>query len=283
MISTVGVAGAGTMGHGIAQAFAQAGCAVVLFDQAPEALERARAAIARSLGKLAEKQVITPADRDAALGRVVFAEALSRLADVDFVVEAIAESADAKAGLFASLDQLVRPDVILASNTSSIPIRRLAAATTRPDRVIGMHFMNPVPLMPLVEVVRGRDSAAATVEATMALCRRLGKTPVESADRPGFIANRVLMPMINEAVFALAEGVGSAEAIDTVMQLGMKHPMGPLALADLIGLDVCAAIMDVMAEGLDDRKYAPAPLLRAKVASGHLGRKSGRGFHEYSH
>ena len=283
MIQAVGVVGAGTMGHGIAQAFAQAGCDVVLHDASPAALERARIAMTRSLDKLVEKQVISPADREAALARITCAPALSDLRGVDFAVEAIVESEAAKAELFAALDRLVGPDVLLASNTSSIPIGRLAAATTRADRVIGMHFMNPVPLMPLVEVVRGPATSPATLEATMALCRRLGKTPVESADRPGFIANRILMPMINEAVRALAEGVGSAEAIDAVMTIGMRHPMGPLGLADLIGLDVCVAIMDVMAEGLGDRKYAPAPLLREKVAAGQLGRKTGQGFYSYAH
>jgi 3-hydroxybutyryl-CoA dehydrogenase len=282
MIRAVGVAGAGTMGHGIAQSFAQAGYDAVLYDNSTQALDHAMRAIARSLDKLVEKGVVAAPDRDATLARVSVADRLDALRSADFFVEAIPESADAKTALFSAVDRIVAPGVILASNTSSIPIARLAAATSRPGCVIGMHFMNPVPLMPLVEVVRARDTTPETLATTMALCERLGKTPVESRDVPGFIANRILMPMINEAVLALSEGVASAEAIDTVMKLGMRHPMGPLALADLIGLDVCVAIMDVMAQGLGDRKYAPAALLREKVAAGELGRKSGQGFYKYT-
>jgi 3-hydroxybutyryl-CoA dehydrogenase len=281
MIHTVAVAGAGTMGSGIAQAFAQSGHDVLLYDASTEAVDRARRAIEKSLAKFVEKGQISDDDRDAALARLRPAAALGQLATVDFLVEAIIESEEAKRALLVSLDSLLRPAVIFASNTSSIPISTLAAATRRPDRVVGMHFMNPVPLMPLVEVVRGTSTSDETVATTISLCHELGKTPVESADRPGFIANRVLMPMINEAVHALAEGVASAESIDTVMKLGMRHPMGPLALADLIGLDVCVAIMDVMASGLGDQKYAPAMLLREKVAAGELGRKTGKGFYEY--
>jgi 3-hydroxybutyryl-CoA dehydrogenase len=281
MIRTVAVAGAGTMGGGIAQAFAQSGHDVLLYDSSTAALDRAQRAIETSLAKFVGKGELSVVDRDAALARLRPAGAIGQLVTADFFVEAILESEDAKRDLLASVDVLLRPSVVLASNTSSIPISTLAVATGRPDRVIGMHFMNPVPLMPLVEVVRAQTTSDATVMTTIALCRALGKTPVESADRPGFIANRVLMPMINEAVLALAEGVASAESIDTVMKLGMRHPMGPLALADLIGLDVCVAIMDVMARGFGDHKYAPARLLREKVAAGELGRKTGQGFYVY--
>jgi 3-hydroxybutyryl-CoA dehydrogenase len=281
-IQTVGVVGAGTMGAGIAQSFAQAGFRVLLHDADPGAIDRARRAAGESLAKFVDKGTVTVADRDAAIGRIVPAAAFDALAPAGFVVEAIVEHEARKCAVFAAADRLVQPGVILASNTSSIPVARLAGATSRPDRVVGMHFMNPVPLMPLVEIVRGTATSDDTVQTTMAICRRLGKTPVESADRPGFIANRILMPMINEAVHALMDGVGSVEAIDAVMTLGMRHPMGPLALADLIGLDVCAAIMDVMAAGLGESKYAPAPLLRQMVADGRLGRKAGRGFYEYA-
>ena len=283
MIYTVAVAGAGTMGGGIAQAFAQSGHDVLLYDASTAALDRARRAIETSLAKFVEKGEISDDERDAALARLRPAATIGQLVTADFFVEAIIESAGPKRELLASLDRLLRPTAILASNTSSIPISTLAAATRRPDRVIGMHFMNPVPLMPLVEVVRGKATSDETVATTVTLCQALGKTPVESADRPGFIANRVLMPMINEAVHALADGVASAESIDMVMKLGMRHPMGPLALADLIGLDVCVAIMDVMAAGLGDQKYAPASLLREKVTAGQLGRKTGKGFYEYAH
>jgi 3-hydroxybutyryl-CoA dehydrogenase len=281
MIRTVAVAGAGTMGGGIAQTFAQSGHDVLLYDSSTAALDRARRGIEKSLAKFVERGELSEVDRDAALARLRPAGAMGQLVTADFFVEAIVEAEEAKCELLTSIDALLRPAVVLASNTSSIPISTLAAATGRPDRVIGMHFMNPVPLMPLVEVVRAHATSDATVATTIALCRALGKTPVESADRPGFIANRVLMPMINEAVHALAEGVASAESIDTVMKLGMRHPMGPLALADLIGLDVCIAIMDVMARGFGDQKYAPAQLLREKVAAGDLGRKTGKGFYVY--
>jgi 3-hydroxybutyryl-CoA dehydrogenase len=280
-IRTVGVVGAGTMGNGIAQVFAQAGFHVRLVDAAPAALDRARTTIERSLDKFVEKGRLSPGDRDAALARLTSAGELDALAAVDYVVEAIVEDVGAKRELFARLDRTTRPDVILSSNTSSISITLLGAATKRPDKVLGMHFMNPVPLMALVELIRGQATSSETMETASALCGRLGKTAVEAADYPGFIANRVLMPMINEAVYALMEGVGTAEAIDTVMKLGMNHPMGPLALADLIGLDVCLAILNVLHEGLGDPKYRPCPLLRRTVAAGHLGRKTGRGFYQY--
>ena len=280
-IHRIGVVGAGTMGNGIAQVFAQAGFDVQLVDAAASALDRARATIEKSLAKLVEKQKIQPADRDAALGRLATGTTIDALAGADYVIEAIFEDLDAKRGLFARLDQITRPGVVLASNTSSISITALGAATTRADRVLGMHFMNPVPLMTLVELIRGQATSAESMLVAANLCVRLNKTAVEAADYPGFIANRILMPMINEAIFALMEGVGTAEAIDTVMKLGMHHPMGPLTLADFIGLDVCLAILDVLHDGLGDPKYRPCPLLRRMVAAGQLGRKSGQGFYKY--
>jgi len=281
MVKTVGVIGAGTMGSGIAQSFAQAGFSVRLVDVSPSMLDRARTSIDRSLAKFVEKGKLSAADRDAVLGRLSTGPAMSTLADVDYLVEAIVEDRDAKRSLFTELDALVRPDAIFASNTSSIPIGTLADATRRPDRVLGMHFMNPVPLMVLVEVIRGARTSDGSMKVAFDLCAALGKTPVESADRPGFIANRVLMPMINEAIYAVMEGVGTPEAVDTVMKLGMNHPMGPLTLADFIGLDVCLAIMRVLRDGLGDAKYTPCPLLERMVAEGKLGRKSGVGFYKY--
>jgi len=280
-LKTVGVLGAGTMGNGIAQVFAAAGFDVRLQDISPMALERAVKAITTSLDKFVEKGRMTAEDRDAAVARVSTSTTLDPFADVDYVVEAATEQVDTKRALFASLDTIARPNVILSSNTSSISITTLGAATRRPDRVLGMHFMNPVPLMTLVELIRGQATSAEAMTIASELCGRLGKTGVEAADYPGFIANRILMPMLNEAMFAAMEGVGTPEAIDAVMKGGMAHPMGPLALADFIGLDVCLAIMEVLHQGLGDPKYRPCPLLRRMVAAGQLGRKSGQGFYRY--
>ena len=280
-ITRIGVIGAGTMGNGIAQVFAQSGYEVRLCDAVPAALDKAKTTIEKSLGKFVEKGKLSAADRDAALGRLTTGDRLETLADVDYVVEAIAESVDVKRTVFRELDVITRPGVILSSNTSSISITVLGAATKRPDRVLGMHFMNPVPLMTLVELIRGQATSPDSMQVATALCTRLGKTAVEAADYPGFIANRILMPMINEAIYAVMEGVGTPEAVDTVMKLGMNHPMGPLTLADFIGLDVCLAILNVLHDGLGDPKYRPCPLLRRMVAAGHLGRKTGRGFYQY--
>jgi 3-hydroxybutyryl-CoA dehydrogenase len=280
-ITTIGVIGAGTMGNGIAQVFAQAGYDVRLCDTFPRALDKAKSAIEKSLGKFVEKGKLAAADRDAALGRLKTFSTLDELAPADYVVEAIAENIDAKLDVFRTLDAITRPEVILSSNTSSISITTLGAATKRPGKVLGMHFMNPVPLMTLVELIRGQATSDDSMRIATELCTKLGKTPVEAADYPGFIANRILMPMINEAIYAVMEGVGTPEAIDTVMKLGMNHPMGPLTLADFIGLDVCLAILNVLHDGLGDPKYRPCPLLRRMVAAGHLGRKSGQGFYAY--
>jgi 3-hydroxybutyryl-CoA dehydrogenase len=281
MIKIVGVVGAGTMGNGIAQVFAQAGFTVRLVDVAQPLLDRARGSIEKSLNKFVVKGKLTAGDRDAALGRLTTTTTLDKLATVDYVVEAIVENAEAKSALFTSLDAIVSEHALLASNTSSISITTLGAATKRPDKVLGMHFMNPVPLMALVELIRGQATSKESMTIASELCGALGKTAVEAADYPGFIANRVLMPMINEAIYALMEGVGTADAIDTVMKLGMNHPMGPLTLADFIGLDVCLAILNVLHDGLGDPKYRPCPLLRRMVAAGQLGRKSGQGFYTY--
>jgi 3-hydroxybutyryl-CoA dehydrogenase len=280
-IKRVGVIGAGTMGNGIAQIFAQKGFEVQLVDLAAPALDRARTAVETSLDKFVEKNKLTSADRDATLARLATSTSIDALANTDYIVEAIVEDESTKRALFSRLDTLTRPHVILSSNTSSISITTLGAATGRPDKVLGMHFMNPVPIMSLVELIRGQATSAESMLVAAELCMELGKTGIEAADYPGFIANRILMPMINEAIFALMEGVGTPEAIDAVMKLGMNHPMGPLTLADFIGLDVCLAIMTVLHDGLGDPKYRPCPLLRRMVAAGQLGRKSGRGFYEY--
>jgi 3-hydroxybutyryl-CoA dehydrogenase len=280
-IQRIGVVGAGTMGSGIAQVFAQAGLDVRLSDSVPAALDRARVGIEKSLVRLVEKGTLTAGDRDVAITRISPTGSLDPLGEVDFVVEAVAEDLQTKLDVFKKLDAVTKPAVVLASNTSSISITVLGASTKRPDKVLGMHFMNPVPLMRLVELIRGQATSAESMMVATELCMRLGKTGVEAADYPGFISNRILMPMINEAIYALMEGVGTPEAIDSVMKLGMNHPMGPLTLADFIGLDVCLAILNVLHDGLGDPKYRPCPLLRRMVAAGHLGKKSGRGFYNY--
>ena len=281
-IGRIGVVGAGTMGHGIAQVAVASGYEVVLADTAPAALERGAAQVAKGLGRLVDKGKLAAAERDQALARLATAGDLGAFAQVDLAIEAVVESLEVKLAVLAELDSACPPHAILATNTSSISITRLAAATRRPAQVIGMHFMNPVPLMQLIEVIRGLATAQDTYDAVEAAARRMGKTPVEVHDAPGFVSNRVLMPMINEAIFCLHEGVGKAEAIDQVMKLGMNHPMGPLALADLIGLDVCLDVLRVLQQGFGDPKYRPCPLLVKMVDAGRLGRKSGRGFYDYA-
>jgi 3-hydroxybutyryl-CoA dehydrogenase len=280
-IRTIGVVGAGTMGHGIAQVAAQSGYEVVLVDAAPAALARGQAQIGKGYERLVGKGKLSVEARDQALGRLKTAGDLAALAQVDLVVEAVVERLEVKASVLGELDRLCAATTLLATNTSSISITKLAAATSRPEKVIGMHFMNPVPVMQLIEVIRGLATSQETWDAIEAASRKMGKTPVEVHDAPGFVSNRVLMPMINEAIFCLYEGVGKAEAIDEVMKLGMNHPMGPLALADLIGLDVCLDILRVLQQGFGDPKYRPCPLLVKMVDAGRLGRKSGRGFYEY--
>ena len=269
------VVGAGQMGAGIAQVVAASGREVLLHDAVPGAVDRGLGAMRRSLTKLNEKGGPDP---DEVLARVT---PVDELADADLLIEAIVENAEAKKELFRAADAALPPDAVLASNTSSIPITELAAATSRPERVVGMHFFNPVPMLALVEVIRAEQTSDETAAAIVELARDLGKTPAEANDFPGFVSNRILMPFINEAAYALMEGVAEAEAIDTVAKLGFAHPIGPLALADLIGLDTCVSIMEVLRDGLGDPKYAPCPLLRRYVAAGRLGRKSGRGFYEY--
>jgi 3-hydroxybutyryl-CoA dehydrogenase len=282
VVHRVGVVGAGTMGSGIAQVCAQNGCDVLWFDAVPAAIDRGRAVIKRSLDRFVLKGVIGDPARVQALERIQVVPRLEAMADVECVIEAITEQLDAKRAVFAELDRVIPPTALLASNTSSLSLTVLGAATSSPQRVLGLHFMNPAPLMALVELVAGQHTSADSMDRGEALCRQLGKTPVRAADYPGFLVNRILMPMINEAVFALMEGVGPADAIDTAMTLGTNQPIGPLALADLIGLDTCVAIMEVLHDGLGDPKYAPCPLLRQYVAAGRLGRKSGRGFYDYA-
>ncbi|PYS19556.1 MAG: 3-hydroxybutyryl-CoA dehydrogenase [Acidobacteria bacterium] len=280
-IQTIGIIGAGTMGNGIAHTAARSGFKVILHDIAESFLDRAVSTIAKNLEREVAKGRITANDKNAVLSRISVVTQNSALSEADFVIEAVIEDIETKLRVFEGMDRIARPDVILASNTSSISITKIASKTKRPDKVIGMHFMNPVPVMPLVEVVRGIATSDETYQMTKELAESLGKTAVEVNDFPGFVSNRVLMPMINEAVYCVMEGVGTAEAIDSVMKLGMNHPMGPLALADLIGLDVCLDIMEVLHSGLGDSKYRPCPLLRKIVDAGHLGRKSGRGFYKY--
>ncbi|MCE7918013.1 MAG: 3-hydroxybutyryl-CoA dehydrogenase [Anaerolineae bacterium] len=279
-IKNIFVIGAGTMGNGIAQVAATSGYAVTCMDVVPAALEKAKATIAKSTAKLLEKGVVT-AEQKANADKIVFVSDMSTMKDADLVIEAATENPELKFKIFKDMDANAREGVILASNTSSISITKIAAATKRPDKVIGMHFMNPVPLMKLVEVIRGLGTSDETTQTVTDVCKTMGKEPVEANDSPGFISNRILCPMINEAVFALQEGVGTPEAIDTVMKLGMNHPMGPLTLADLIGLDVVLFVMEVLQRDLGEDKYRPAYLLRKMVDAGYLGRKSGRGFYKY--
>jgi len=278
----IAVVGAGTMGNGIAQVLAAGGLDVVMTDIDEAAVKRGVSTVTKSLDRLLAKQKVSEGDKSAILGRIKTATKLDAVADCDVVVEAATENVDLKLKIFADLDRIARPDAILASNTSSISLTRIAGATKRPAQVIGMHFFNPVPMMQLVELIRALQTSDATFETVKALTVKVGKTPVEVKNSPGFVANRILLPMLNEAVFCLYEGLAKPEDIDTVMKLGMAHPMGPLALADLIGLDTCLSILEVLYDGFKDPKYRPCPLWRETVDAGRLGRKSGRGFFDYA-
>ena len=281
MADRIAVIGAGQMGNGVAHVFAQSGFDVVMIDVAQQALNQGRDTIARNLDRQVKKSTITASDKTAILGRVATATSTDAVKGAALVIEAATENRDLKFRIFADLDAKADTGAVLATNTSSISITEIAARTKRPELVIGMHFMNPVPVMQLVEIIRGLATTDATTDRAVAWSKAVGKTPVEVNDYPGFVANRILMPMINEAIYCVLEGVGTPEAIDTVMKLGMNHPMGPLALADFIGLDTCLAILEVLQDGIGDPKYRPCPLLRKYVAAGWLGRKSGRGFYTY--
>jgi 3-hydroxybutyryl-CoA dehydrogenase len=281
-IKKVGVIGAGTMGHGIAHVFAVAGYDVVLRDIAQEFVDKGLASIAKNMDRAVSKGKMSQEDRDAALGRIAGTTEMKDMADVDVAVEAATENPAIKLKIFEEMDAVIKPGAILASNTSSIPLTKIAAATGRPELVIGMHFMNPVPVMKLVEIIRALQTSDATYNTIHTLTEKISKVPVCAGDSPGFISNRILLPMINEAVYCLYENVGTPEDIDQVMKLGMNHPMGPLELADLIGLDTCLYIMEVLSDGFKDSKYRPCPLLTKMVQAGYLGRKSGRGFYDYS-